>query len=120
MRGRTADTPTFGEAALSRSFDLSRRALETRAREAHRAYIEALRSWEALWRRSTCPSCDCDGVSDDEGQLRCDEAEAEAEKERQRITFRDLCEELGYIPSGLIVGLRAREPQTAATSARKM
>ena len=118
MRGRTADTPAFGEAALSRSFDLSRRALETRAREAHRAYIEALNSWEAVWRRSNCPNCDGDGVSDDERQLRCDEAEAE--KERQRITFRDLCEELGYIPSGLIVGLRAREPQTAATSARKL
>ena len=107
MRGRTADTPSFGEAALRPSPDLSLKELEARAREAHRIYIEALCLWEGLQVREN--SRDCADDSREKGRIGC--AEAEARKEERRIAFRDLCDLLGYVPADLRSGLRA-EPVT--------
>ena len=103
MRGRTADTPSFGEEALSPFHDPSLEALEARMRAAHRAYIEALNLLEVVRRQATCAACGCHAVSEAGHQRRYDEAEAE--KERRRITFRDLCDRLGYVVVEPNIGL---------------
>ncbi|MDF2119218.1 hypothetical protein PY365_26985 [Roseiarcaceae bacterium H3SJ34-1] len=47
---------------------------------------------------STCPACRYPGVTIEESEQRI--AAAENEKERKRVVFRDLCNELGYVPEG--------------------
>ncbi|MBD3849127.1 hypothetical protein IED13_25795 [Bosea sp. SSUT16] len=73
-------------------------SLETQAVAAHRAYLDALVSWDAALHMATCPICRPEGWSEAEGSRRCDTAEIE--KERCRRLFRDLCDDLGYVPSG--------------------
>lgn len=72
--------------------------LESQAVAAHRAYVNALAEWERAYHLASCPICLPEGVSDAEHTRRCESAETE--KERRRVAFRDLCDELGYVPSG--------------------
>jgi len=73
-------------------------SLESRAVTAHRAYIDALAVLERAVHIANCPACRPDSTTDREHSLRC--ASAEVEKERRRVLFRDLCDELGYVPIG--------------------
>jgi hypothetical protein len=83
---------------MGRAWNENKKGLETQAVAAHRAYVEALVAWERSIHRATCPICRPKGVSDAEQGRRCEVAEAE--KERCRAAFRDLCDELGYVPTG--------------------
>jgi hypothetical protein len=85
-------------------------SLESQAVAAHRAYVEALAEWERAFHEANRPACETDDAGDRERALRC--ASAEAEKERRRIVFRDLCDELGYLPAGHGVAL----PNTGGSS----
>jgi hypothetical protein len=58
---------------------------------------------------ATCPHCRPDGVSVAEHQQR--EEMAEVEKERRRIIFRNLCDDLGYLPKREAVSI-PREDET--------
>ena len=78
-------------------------SLESQAVDAHRAYVEALAEWERTFRAANCPA----RRADSERAQRC--ASAEAEKERRRVVFRDLCDELGYVPQGHGVALPAAD-----------
>ncbi|MGR9426246.1 hypothetical protein [Rhizobium leguminosarum] len=73
-------------------------SLELETVAAHRAYIDALAAWDHIFHLASCSICRPEGVSDEEHGVRC--ASAEMEKERRRVVFRDLCDELGYVPSG--------------------
>jgi hypothetical protein len=73
-------------------------SLESKAVAAHRAYVEALATWEHVLHLATCPICRPEGLTDEEHAFRCESAQAE--KERLRVAFRDLCDELGYVPKG--------------------
>lgn len=85
-------------------------SLESQAVAAHRAYVEALAEWERAFHEANCRAYETDGAGDRKRALRC--ASAEAEKERRRIVFRDLCDELGYLPAGQGVAL----PNTECSS----
>jgi hypothetical protein len=76
----------------------SQKLREARVVAAQRAYLDALVEWERMLHQIVCPACRPDGVSDAEQARRC--RRAEAEKERLRLIFRDLCDELGYVPEG--------------------
>jgi len=78
-------------------------SLESQAVAAHRAYIEALAEWERAFHATNCPARETDDAGNRQRALRC--ASAEAEKERRRVVFRDLCDELGYLPAGHGVAL---------------
>mgnify|MGYP001042370117 FL=1 len=78
-------------------------SLESQAVGAHRAYVEALASWGRALHTASCPACRPEGTTEEDHLLRC--ASAEAEKERRRVVFRDLCDELGYVPDGHDVAL---------------
>ncbi len=78
-------------------------SLEARTIAAHRAYVTALAAWERIVHRATCSACRTEDVSPDEQQRQCDAAEAE--KERCRAAFRNLCDELGFVPTGHGVAL---------------
>ncbi|WP_244624025.1 MULTISPECIES: hypothetical protein [unclassified Bosea (in: a-proteobacteria)] len=80
-------------------------SLESRAVAAHRAYVEALAAWEHSFHVASCPICRPEGLTDEEHADRCDSAQIE--KERRRLAFRDLCDELGYVPEGHGVELAA-------------
>jgi hypothetical protein len=69
-----------------------------RAVAAHRAYVDALAEWERAFHAANCPDCRNEPATEEEHALHC--ASAEAEKERRRVVFRDLCDELGYVPEG--------------------
>jgi hypothetical protein len=73
-------------------------ALEARTVGAHRAYVDALAAWERTVHLAMCPACRPAGMSAQDHDRRCENAEAE--KERRRIIFRDLCDELSFVPSG--------------------
>lgn len=73
-------------------------SLESKAVAAHRAYVEALATWEYALHLATCRICRPEGLSDDEHASRC--GSAETKKEHLRVAFRDLCDELGYVPAG--------------------
>jgi hypothetical protein len=64
--------------------------LEARTMAAHRAYIDALTAWERLVEVSDAET----GV---EYARAC--ADAEVRKEERRIVFRDLVDDLGYVPT---------------------
>ncbi|NGX98164.1 MAG: hypothetical protein CFE29_28575 [Bradyrhizobiaceae bacterium PARB1] len=78
-------------------------SLEARTIAAHRAYVTALAAWERTVHLATCPACRSEHVSAEQQQRLCDAAEAE--KERRRAAFRDLCDELGFVPTGHGIGL---------------
>ncbi len=78
-------------------------SLVSRALTAHRAYIEALAALERAVHIANCPVCRPEGTTDREHALR--RGSAEAEKERRRVLFRDLCDDLGYIPVGQGIAL---------------
>jgi hypothetical protein len=80
-------------------------SLEARAVAAQRAYVEALAELERTVHIANCPACRPDGTMECEHILRC--SSAEAEKERRRVFFRDLCDELGYVPVGHGIALPA-------------
>lgn len=63
--------------------------LEARTIAAHRAYIEALTAWERLAEAGPTGS-------DEAHAAACENAETR--KETFRIAFRDLIDELGYVP----------------------
>lgn len=65
-------------------------ALEVGTIAAHRAYIGALTAWERLVEANETGT----GA---EYMRAC--ADAEARKEERRVAFRDLLDELGYLPS---------------------
>lgn len=75
-------------------------ALERSAIAAHTAYIEALAIYERLFDGTTsCPEVDRD---------RENACEAAGEwKEMCRVAFRDLLDQLGYLPRGLTATLHA-------------
>ncbi len=89
MRARTADTSLKGNGSMADPADKAD-ALEVRTIAAHRAYIDALTAWERLVEASEAET----GV---EHERTC--AEAEVRKEERRVAFRDLLDELGYLPS---------------------
>lgn len=71
--------------------------LKPRTIAAHRAYIEAFTAWERLVENGPM------GSDEDHAEV-C--AAAEARKETCRLAFRDLVDELGYVPSRSDIGLR--------------
>lgn len=79
--------------------------LEARTIAAHRAYLLALLAWERVLHRMNCSICRPAGLIEEERLQAC--RAAEAEKESRRIVFRDLCDELGYIPAGHDIALPA-------------
>ncbi len=82
--------------------------LEKRTVEAHRSYIAALAELEEielLLCRSSCK--DQNSLEKYQQSYRS----AEERKEKLRVVFRDLCNELGYIPQGYGIGL-PEEPRT--------
>ena len=108
MRGRTADISSPGKGCeVASAGNEHRKGLETQAIAAHRAYVDALVAWERTIHRATCPVCRPKGVSDEEQGRQCDIAEAD--KERCRAAFRDLCDELGYVPKGHGIGVPAED-----------
>jgi hypothetical protein len=92
---------------LGPSPELGLTDLEERAREAHRDYLEALRQWEDVRRLLSCTRNNCADDLLNERQIRCNNAEAR--KERRRVVFRNLCDELGYLPAGLKAQVRAED-----------
>jgi hypothetical protein len=78
-------------------------SLKARTISAHRAYVTALMAWERIVHRATCSVCRTEDVSPEQQQRQCDAAEAE--KKRCRAAFRDLCDELGFVPTGHGVAL---------------
>ncbi len=80
-------------------------SLELQAVAAHRAYVEALAAWEQVFHMASCPICRPEGLTVEEHERRCHNAEIE--KERRRVAFRDLCDELGYVPEGRGIALSA-------------
>jgi hypothetical protein len=88
---------------VARARELQESSLESQAIAAHRAYVEALAEWEREFHAASCPACRPECTTQEEHLLRC--AFAEAEKERRRVVFRDLCDELGYLPDGHGVAL---------------
>jgi hypothetical protein len=90
---------------MARTTERRESSIESQAVAAHRAYVEALAEWERVLHASDCPTCRPEGTTDQEHTLRC--TSAEAEKERRRVCFRDLCDELGYVPHGHGVALPA-------------
>lgn len=103
MRGRTADTIPVGSIGVVQDGEHVS-SLESQTVAAHRAYVEALAAWEKVVHMASCPICRPEGLTDKDHERRCDSAELE--KERRRIAFRDLCDELGYVPEGHGIGLR--------------
>ncbi len=83
---------------MSRGRDRGQPSVETQAVAAQRAYLEALAAWDRTLHLMNCPICRPPEWSAEEGTRRCEAAEAE--KERRRIVFRDLCDRLGYVPTG--------------------
>jgi hypothetical protein len=65
--------------------------------------VTALMAWERIAHRATCPVCRTEDVSPEQQQRQYDAAEAE--KERCRGAFRELCDELGFVPTGHGVAL---------------
>lgn len=82
-------------------------SLEARTIAAHGAYMTALVAWERAVRRATCPICRSEHVPAEEHELLCDAAEVE--KERRRTVFRDLCDELGFVPTGHGIALPSED-----------
>ena len=107
MRGRTADTFLIRVEGVPKSETAQEGSLEARTIAAHRAYVIALMAWERIVHRATCPICRSDDVSAEQQQSLC--AAAEAEKERCRAVFRDLCDELGFVPTGHGVALPSED-----------
>lgn len=93
-------------------------SLEERAVAAHRAYLDALVAWERTLHRMNCAICGPSDLSENGRAEVCDAAEAE--KESRRIAFRDLCDELGFVPAGHDIALPAEDPSGchSATSSR--
>ena len=85
--------PVAARGLSKQYFDLERRTISARD-----AYREALLAWEEADHRCTCIVCRGTAVSRAEQQVMT--RAAEVEKERLRVLFRDLCDELGSIPSG--------------------
>jgi hypothetical protein len=79
------------------------RSLEARTIAAHRAYVNALVTWERTVHLASCPACRSEHVSAEQQQRLCNAAETE--KERCRAAFRVLCDELGFVPTGHGIGL---------------
>jgi len=73
-----------------------RQALEARTIAAQAAYLHALNAWEIAGKRCECSRCAHDAESSAQLARAC--MAAQAEKERLRAIFRDLMDELGYIP----------------------
>ncbi len=101
LRGRTADNKCGRR--VSRSNPQLESRLEQRAVAAHRAYIVAFINWERLNHQLSCSNCRPAGTSPHTLVGRCRTAEVKKERLRQR--FRDLCEQLGFLPAGLGVRL---------------
>jgi hypothetical protein len=102
--GGVPQTLLLGERdPVARARERRSRALESQAVAAHRAYVEALAEWERAFQAAHGPACEADDARGRTRALRC--ASAEAEKERRRLVFRDLCDELGYVPVGHGVAL---------------
>lgn len=72
------------------------KALESQTAAAHRTYLEALADWERAFDAANHPAGGTHVAAGRESALRC--AAAEAEKERRRVIFRDLYDQLGYVP----------------------
>lgn len=82
-------------------------ALEQRTIIAHRAYLGALIAWERTVHRMSCPICGPGALSEDERARSCEAAQAE--KESRRVAFRDLCDELGFVPADPGISLPPKE-----------
>jgi hypothetical protein len=65
---------------------------------AHRAYLLALLAWERTSHEAGCPTCASKAMSAKDYDRAI--ATAEAHKEACRVRFRDLVEQLGYVPTG--------------------
>ena len=71
--------------------------LESRTVEAHRAYLDAFIAWETIEHGRACSAkIDRDRESSANMADACDEAERR--KETSRVAFRDLINQLGYLP----------------------
>lgn len=88
---------------MTPALDRQRDDLEARAVGAHRAYVVALVALEdAIHRRSKAMAA-ADREAFDDGADFCHEAELR--KEACRIAFRDLIDQLGYVPKGQGIAL---------------
>ncbi|HEV7325562.1 MAG TPA: transcriptional repressor TraM [Bosea sp. (in: a-proteobacteria)] len=90
----------------SRSSASEKLAIRTIA--AHRAYLDALGAWERALHTISCERCRPQDVSTE--SLNRIAEQIEAEKECRRIAFRDLANELGYVPTGEGIALPEQEP----------
>lgn len=91
-------------------------SLVVRAVAAHRAYLDALAEWERVYHTANCPACRQGPATEKEHALHC--ASAEMEKERRRVVFRNLCDELGYVPAGYGVTFPGTECPSRAGDSR--
>jgi rubredoxin len=71
-------------------------SLEGETIDAHRAYLQALLTWERTAHEATCPHCGSKTMS--AGDYERAIVAAEAHKEACRVRFRDLVDQLGYVP----------------------
>lgn len=92
LRGRTADTSPVGRRPMLSDAG-SDEAFERRVIAAHAAYIAALTAYERLFHDAMS------WFAIHEGAAACQH------KETCRVAFRDLLDELGYLPFGLTAAL---------------
>ena len=71
-------------------------SLEDDTIDAHRAYLLALLAWERTMHEASCPICASKTISFEEYDRAI--VAAEAHKEACRVRFRDLVDQLGYVP----------------------
>jgi hypothetical protein len=79
------------------------KSLEEETRAARRAYLLALLAWERTAHEASCRICGSKALSVEE----YDDAivTAEAHKEACRVRFRDLVDQLGYVPQDRDIAL---------------
>ena len=70
-------------------------SLEGETIDAHRAYLQALLAWERTAHEAACPHCGSKTMSTEYERAI---VAAEAHKEACRMRFRDLVDQLGYVP----------------------
>jgi hypothetical protein len=72
------------------------RSLEVETIAAHRAYLQALLAWERTAHEAACPICGSKTTSAEDYERAI--VATEAHKEACRVRFRDLVDQLGYVP----------------------
>jgi hypothetical protein len=95
--GAATSWPGFRRPAMEKNRTQSdRKRLEARTIVAHREYLEAFAAWEAA--ASRCERGECSLSAEERARFERASEVAKALTEQARIAFRDLLDELGYIP----------------------